>query len=1224
MRQVQKSELAKPFVLKFRRIMALFIAMILLMGSTVYTSSDSVEQVSVGYSPDYSSSNSEDNLSDPQDNNGEGSYEEIYGNGNEPEDQLDEEELEELEEEEEEELEEKLPPIIGIMQFSSSVGDFPQLQAEIADPSVSEIVITASFGLDSVLSINRPIHISGDFGTETLTAVAGGGFIVANGGNLTLEGITIQGDAVAGTGVTVNAGGTLTMFDDAAVKEFTNSGVVVNGIFIMMGGTVAENSNNTATPALNGGGGGVRVNNGGVFNMSGGQIVENSITGTGVGHSGGGVRVNSGGTFTMTGGLLADNTTHGGSNHGAGVDLNGGTFNMSGDGTLIQGNVTNMNNANGGGVAVRNGAHFTMTGGTISGNEAGNQAGGVFVTGSTSIFDMNGGLIYDNTAAIHGGGVFLIDGSTLNMRNDATIEENMANGGQGGGGVHVAAAGGPAFNMFNGTIIGNRAPNPSGGDGGGISVTGTNSRLNITGGSITDNTASGNGGGIFVTGAIHTFVVSNADIKDNTAGNAQNASTGGGIAIVNGGTNAAITNSNISGNDATQHGGGISVAGNGAGVTINGSTIEDNDAEGNGGGIALLSLNITLNIFDSNIVENTADGNGGGISIAGGGSIVGVNNTILDDNGAVGNGGGIWQNAGALSVLNSEIINNTANGNGGGIFTTNYTNLTVNPTMFSGNSAATAHDFSQSSGFTLGGLVAPATNGGIGGSTANIQWASVSIFGTHALNNFDINYTGYPVGLGSITITVEDTSSDPIEDAVVRLYVDDNGTWILVYQGYTDEYGVIEFPNLLDGEYRVLVSKTGYVSSAPQYVDIENGNDETINVVLLEPTVFVPEVTITKDAPLTIIAGEPLTYYITVENTGNTTLTNLQVTDVLPLHLLPPASADVVLPSGVTGGFTGRTLTATIASLAPNASVIIEFTTYVVAATAVGTPIENSASVVYLNDITVNGSDSVTTTVVEAANPDVTITKAVSAPVTAGGTLTYILTVQNTGNVTLEDLLVTDNLPVQLQSPRNTVLPNGASGGFIGLGLNVVIPSLVPNATATIMFDVTVAPDMLGGMTITNTATVIGWSNPYVSDEDSVTTMVQHPGGNNNGGNGSNSFDPGPDRDNIPGSIIITKEDSEQSPSMELSAIDVEVDDSQQVVVIEVAEPIVYGLVAYEPLTVDFEEDNERMASEARPNPFTGDDRNVFGLIASIIGLIVSIGAMIIVIIRYKNGKREQ
>jgi len=203
---------------------------------------------------------------------------------------------------------------------------------------------------------------------------------------LTLENITLQGS------------------DDGTTSLVT----VTNGTLVMeTGSTITGHSS-----------GGVRVN-GGIFEMKGGTISNNTAA------NGGGVSVNDG-TFEMKGGTISNNTATDG---GGGVYVSGsnGKFTMSSTGIISE---NYANNGSGGGVFVSSGT-FEMNNGTINGNTA-SQAGGVYVSGT---FIMNDGTISRNTVSgvgggvnVGGGGIFKISGGTVYGTND-----NNANTSQGQG-----------------------------------------------------------------------------------------------------------------------------------------------------------------------------------------------------------------------------------------------------------------------------------------------------------------------------------------------------------------------------------------------------------------------------------------------------------------------------------------------------------------------------------------------------------------------------------------------------------------------------------------------------------------------------------------------------------------------------------------------------------------------------------------------------------------------
>ena len=159
----------------------------------------------------------------------------------------------------------------------------------------------------------------------------------------------------------------------------------------------------------------------------------------GTGYTGRGVTVN-GGKFIMSGGFISNNNT---TQNGGGVYVDGGgTFEMTGGneeidglyvGSLIQGNKANYN---GGGVYVNNGT-FTMTGNsTVNSNKAGEKGGGVYVNSVRGTFNMTGGSIRFNTADYgYGGGVYMNNG-TFNMTG-GEVYYNSAR--YNGGGVYVSS-----------------------------------------------------------------------------------------------------------------------------------------------------------------------------------------------------------------------------------------------------------------------------------------------------------------------------------------------------------------------------------------------------------------------------------------------------------------------------------------------------------------------------------------------------------------------------------------------------------------------------------------------------------------------------------------------------------------------------------------------------------------------------------------------------------------
>jgi len=210
---------------------------------------------------------------------------------------------------------------------------------------------------------------------------------VENGGLLKLDGIIVTHNADAyGSGVVVNFGGILTMYDGEISGNTANGGggIYNLGRFSLYGGTITQNT------ADNGGG----VANDGsqaYFTMSGGEITNN------IASKGGGGLINTmGGTFSLFGGVISSNIA----SWGGGLYNYGSYFTMSGG--EISNNIATNTVSGGGGIAF-DGSKFDMEGGVIAGNRAPNGAGMYLSNGRVQL---SGGVISNNTASVSGGGIY--------------------------------------------------------------------------------------------------------------------------------------------------------------------------------------------------------------------------------------------------------------------------------------------------------------------------------------------------------------------------------------------------------------------------------------------------------------------------------------------------------------------------------------------------------------------------------------------------------------------------------------------------------------------------------------------------------------------------------------------------------------------------------------------------------------------------------------------------
>ena len=251
----------------------------------------------------------------------------------------------------------------------------------------------------------------------------------------------------------------------------------------------------------------------------------------------------------------------------------------------------------------------------------------IYMTGgSFTLTDCKGVGTITHASSKTGRGVYVSSG-TFNMYG-GSITGNKAQDAQGrGGGVYVYSGSG-TFNMYGGSITGNRAT----GDGGGVYKSGSNSSFNMYGGSITGNTANSYGGGVYVDGG--GFTMSGGTIGGTKTGETNTATYGGGGVYAK--ANFEMTGGSITGNE-TNRGGGVYVTGKGS-FTMSASADGQNIPS---------------------ITGNNATENGGGVYVVGG--------SITGNNAAYGGGVCVSKNGSFEMSGSSCITNNKANAYGGGV-----------------------------------------------------------------------------------------------------------------------------------------------------------------------------------------------------------------------------------------------------------------------------------------------------------------------------------------------------------------------------------------------------------------------------------------------------------------------------------------------------------------------------------------------------------------------------
>ena len=401
---------------------------------------------------------------------------------------------------------------------------------------------------------------------------------------------------------------------------------------------------------------------------------------------------------------------------------------------------TPHNNGLGGGIYSYD-STLTVTGGTISGNEAkgtvalikynengelsyaglGQGGGGICAVGKKSDVTLDGVAVTGNKATAFldnkfgaGGGIDA-QGGSLTVKG-SNISNNEARGN--GGGIYSAE--GNVLDVSGSTIQGNKGDNGGGIHmGQAIDASKTPSKATITDTKILENEAIGGGEG----GGVYVGTRADATLKGCTVADNKSVSTGGGIAAKL--STVTLDDTTVENNQAVNGGGlfhlGIAVPGS---LTLqNGSIIRNNTASSMGGGLflygnvglksekseisgnkALYGAGIAASQYLANFaspklelvdtkVNNNGDAStvmGGGVYAASGVTVTSKNTKFLGNTASSGGGILLWNNSSA-DLDNSEVSGNKAIGNnGGGVYIWDSTcSLTAsNGTVFRENSAA--------------------------------------------------------------------------------------------------------------------------------------------------------------------------------------------------------------------------------------------------------------------------------------------------------------------------------------------------------------------------------------------------------------------------------------------------------------------------------------------------------------------------------------------------------
>jgi uncharacterized repeat protein (TIGR01451 family) len=292
-----------------------------------------------------------------------------------------------------------------------------------------------------------------------------------------------------------------------------------------------------------------------------------------------------------------------------------------------------------------------------------------------------------------------------------------------------------------------------------------------------------------------------------------------------------------------------------------------------------------------------------------------------------------------------------------------------------------------------------------------------------------------------------------------------------------------------------LITDTANVSSS---TTDPNPSSNTATATVVVATAGQADLAVTKaGTPNPVLAGNPITYTITVTNNGPAAAASVTMVDTLPANTTFTSMAISPLGTWSCPAPSGGAETCTNASLAANTTTTFTLTMKVNAGTPPGTNITNSVTVSATTPDPYSGNNTASTTSVVASptQADVAIVKTASPePVDQGTTLTYTLQVTNNGPAVAQNLTVTDPLPTQVTFVSVSIPPSQGTCSQAAGTVTCNIPTLSVGGLAIITIDTT-ASTFSSNTLATNTATVSATTgDPNLTNNTStVISTIQSP-----------------------------------------------------------------------------------------------------------------------------------
>ncbi|MGE1033067.1 DUF7507 domain-containing protein, partial [Bacillus sp. GKis3/1] len=244
--------------------------------------------------------------------------------------------------------------------------------------------------------------------------------------------------------------------------------------------------------------------------------------------------------------------------------------------------------------------------------------------------------------------------------------------------------------------------------------------------------------------------------------------------------------------------------------------------------------------------------------------------------------------------------------------------------------------------------------------------------------------------------------------------------------------------------------------------------------------------------------GDTLTYTIILNQTGNVAANDVVIQDMIPQGTTFIENSVIV---------NGETLPGVNpVSGIPIGTIIVDgdaIASFQVTVTSI--PIQNELTnqaittfnyIVNPNNIPVTNTTTTNTVTTTVQNDNVIAIKSVDfTSALPGQTLTYTITITNSGNITIEDLLLVDTAPVDTTFVIGSVTINGINQPNANPENGITLGNLAPNESVIITFQVTISSSTLQS-TINNDATIsytpiVGPTEPPITITRQINTVTK-------------------------------------------------------------------------------------------------------------------------------------